>query len=130
MKADGSHEGCIEQINRLFDSRLYGFPCGKALDVAKELGCKLNDKNISVDEENRIRIDDRELSKAVQEKFQAGNSCIYNKHYCFIGFDSSLYILCIYIEKFLRRSLDAPCFDYICIFYYDADVHLSAYGGI
>ena len=68
MKADGSHEGCIEQINRLFDSRLYGFPCGKALDVAEELGCKLNDKNISVDEENRIRIDDRELSKAVQTK--------------------------------------------------------------
>ena len=68
MKADGSHEGCIEQINRLFDSRLYGLPCGKALEVAEELGCKLNDKNISVDNENRIRIDDRELSKAVQEK--------------------------------------------------------------
>lgn len=68
MKADGSHEGCIEQINRLFDSRLYGFPCGKALEVAEELGCKLNDKNISVDEENRIRIDDRELSKSVQTK--------------------------------------------------------------
>ena len=68
MKADGSHEGCIEQINRLFDSRLYGFPCGKALEVAEELGCKLNDKNISVDNENRIRIDDRELSKAVQTK--------------------------------------------------------------
>ena len=68
MKADGSHEGCIEQINRLFDSRLYGLPCGKALEVAEELGCKLNDKNISVDEENRIRIDDRELSKAVQTK--------------------------------------------------------------
>ena len=68
MKADGSHEGCIEQINRLFDSRLYGIPCGKALEVAEELGCKLNDKNISVDNENRIRIDDRELSKAVQTK--------------------------------------------------------------
>ena len=68
MKADGSHEGCIEQINRLFDSRLYGFPCGKALEVAEELGCKLNDKNISVDNENRIRIDDRELSKSVQTK--------------------------------------------------------------
>lgn len=68
MKADGSHEGCIEQINRLFDSRLYGFPCGKALEIAEELGCKLNDKNISVDNENRIRIDDRELSKAVQTK--------------------------------------------------------------
>lgn len=68
MKADGSHEGCIEQINRLFDSRLYGLPCGKALEVAEELGCKLNNKNISVDNENRIRIDDRELSKAVQTK--------------------------------------------------------------
>ena len=68
MKADGSHEGCIEQINRLFDSRLYGLPCGKALEVAEELGCKLNNKNISVDNENRIRIDDRELSKAVQRK--------------------------------------------------------------
>ena len=68
MKADGSHEGCIEQINRLFDSRLYGIPCGKAETLAQELGCKVDSRNITVDSENRIRIDDRELSKAVQEK--------------------------------------------------------------
>ena len=57
MKEMGNHEGCIEQINRLFDSRLY---------IAEK-----NDKGqtaIPVDSENRIRIDDWELSEEVQKK--------------------------------------------------------------
>jgi enoyl-[acyl-carrier protein] reductase/trans-2-enoyl-CoA reductase (NAD+) len=50
MKDRGSHEGCIEQMNRLFRERLYtGGP-------------------IPVDEAGRIRIDERELDPAVQEK--------------------------------------------------------------
>ncbi|MBQ1198491.1 MAG: trans-2-enoyl-CoA reductase family protein [Spirochaetaceae bacterium] len=57
MKEMGNHEGCIEQINRLFDSRLY---------IAEK-----NDKGqtaIPVDSENRIRIDDWELSEEIQKR--------------------------------------------------------------
>ena len=49
MKEKGTHEGCIEQINRLFDSRLY-----------------TADGVVPVDSENRIRIDDWELDESVQ----------------------------------------------------------------
>lgn len=52
MKDRGSHEGCIEQMNRLFRDRLYtGGP-------------------IPVDEAGRIRLDERELDPAVQERVQ------------------------------------------------------------
>lgn len=57
MKELGNHEGCIEQINRLFDSRLY-------IAQKDEEGRTL----IPVDSENRIRIDDWELSEEVQRK--------------------------------------------------------------
>lgn len=50
MKAQGTHEGCIEQIQRLFEQRLY---TGGA---------------IPTDAEGRIRIDDWELNPAVQAK--------------------------------------------------------------
>ena len=49
MKEKGTHEGCIEQINRLFDSRLY-----------------TADGVIPTDSENRIRIDDWEMDESVQ----------------------------------------------------------------
>ena len=52
MKDMGTHEGCIEQMNRLFRDRLYtGGP-------------------IPVDEMGRIRLDERELDPAVQERVQ------------------------------------------------------------
>lgn len=53
MKQMGTHEGCIEQINRLFAERLY---------------IKSQDGNaaIPVDEEKRIRIDDWEMDPKVQ----------------------------------------------------------------
>lgn len=54
MKEQGSHEGCIEQINRLFWERLYLATDGS--EFAK----------IPVDEENRIRIDDWEMDPQVQ----------------------------------------------------------------
>jgi enoyl-[acyl-carrier protein] reductase / trans-2-enoyl-CoA reductase (NAD+) len=55
MKQQGTHEGCIEQINRLFGERLYiPSPDGKAA--------------IPVDEENRIRIDDWEMDEKVQKE--------------------------------------------------------------
>jgi enoyl-[acyl-carrier protein] reductase/trans-2-enoyl-CoA reductase (NAD+) len=50
MKAEGIHEGCIEQIQRLFAQRLY---TGKA---------------IPTDEKGRIRIDDWEMREDVQAK--------------------------------------------------------------
>jgi len=50
MKDRGSHEGCIEQMNRLFRERLYtGGP-------------------VPMDDAGRIRLDERELDPAVQEK--------------------------------------------------------------
>lgn len=50
MKEEGIHEGCIEQIQRLFHDRLYtGNP-------------------IPTDEKGRIRIDDWEMRSDVQEK--------------------------------------------------------------
>ena len=50
MKEDGIHEGCIEQIQRLFADRLY------------------KGGEIPVDEKGRIRIDDWEMKADVQAK--------------------------------------------------------------
>lgn len=52
MKANGTHEGCIEQMYRLFASRLY------------------NKSDLQLDEEGRIRIDDKEMAPAVQAKIK------------------------------------------------------------
>ena len=49
MKEKGIHEGCIEQIQRLFAERLYSDEC-------------------HVDDENRIRIDDWEMREDIQSK--------------------------------------------------------------
>ncbi|OCB78611.1 enoyl-ACP reductase FabV [Flavobacterium crassostreae] len=50
MKAEGIHEGCIEQIQRLYADRLF------------------TGKEIPTDEKGRIRIDDWEMRPDVQEK--------------------------------------------------------------
>ncbi|MCV6591021.1 MAG: trans-2-enoyl-CoA reductase family protein [Marinobacterium sp.] len=50
MREMNIHEGCIEQINRLFRDRLYA------------------DEAMSLDDGNRIRLDDWELRDDVQEK--------------------------------------------------------------
>jgi enoyl-[acyl-carrier protein] reductase / trans-2-enoyl-CoA reductase (NAD+) len=49
MKEQNLHEGCIEQMYRLFDARLYA-------------------GEIPVDEEGRIRVDDWEMRESVQEQ--------------------------------------------------------------
>lgn len=49
MKAKGTHEGCIEQMERLFAERLY-----------------TADKKVAVDAEGRIRMDDWEMDAEVQ----------------------------------------------------------------
>ncbi len=53
MKAEGIHEGCIEQIQRLFQNRLYS---GQA---------------VPTDAKGRIRIDDWEMRDDVQERVAA-----------------------------------------------------------
>ena len=53
MKQKGTHEGCIEQINRLFAERLY---------IKNDDGTAA----IPVDDEGRIRIDDLEMASDVQ----------------------------------------------------------------
>lgn len=50
MKAEGIHEGCIEQIQRLYADRLY------------------KNNEIPVDDKGRIRIDDWEMREDVQEQ--------------------------------------------------------------
>jgi enoyl-[acyl-carrier protein] reductase/trans-2-enoyl-CoA reductase (NAD+) len=50
MKAKGTHEGCIEQIQRLYSERLY------------------TGATIPTDEKGRIRIDDLEMDAAVQDQ--------------------------------------------------------------
>jgi enoyl-[acyl-carrier protein] reductase/trans-2-enoyl-CoA reductase (NAD+) len=49
MKEEGIHEGCIEQIERLFNARLYA-------------------ENLVLDEAGRIRIDDWEMRDDIQAK--------------------------------------------------------------
>ncbi|MGS0728872.1 bifunctional NADH-specific enoyl-ACP reductase/trans-2-enoyl-CoA reductase, partial [Shewanella sp. 0m-11] len=51
MRAEGLHEGCIEQINRMFSERLYKAD-GTAADV---------------DDSNRLRLDDWELREEIQQ---------------------------------------------------------------
>ena len=50
MKAEGIHEGCIEQMQRLYSERLY------------------NGSAVPTDDKGRIRIDDWEMRADVQEK--------------------------------------------------------------
>lgn len=50
MKAKGLHEGCIEQMQRLFQDRLY------------------NGEEVPTDDKNRIRVDDWEMRDDVQEE--------------------------------------------------------------
>ena len=52
MKAKGTHEGCIEQMYRLFKDFLY------------------NPAGIKLDDEGRIRIDDLEMQPDIQQKIE------------------------------------------------------------
>ena len=52
MKAEGIHEGCIEQIQRLFEKRLY------------------TGKEVQTDDKGRIRIDDWEMRDDIQDRIK------------------------------------------------------------
>lgn len=72
MKAQGSHEGCIEQINRLFAERLY---------LKNENG----NAAVPVDEENRIRIDDWEMDPKVQAEVDKIMPQVTAENICQLG---------------------------------------------
>jgi enoyl-[acyl-carrier protein] reductase/trans-2-enoyl-CoA reductase (NAD+) len=52
MKSEGVHEGCIEQIQRLFEQRLY------------------TGKEVITDDKGRIRIDDWEMREDIQDRIK------------------------------------------------------------
>jgi enoyl-[acyl-carrier protein] reductase/trans-2-enoyl-CoA reductase (NAD+) len=53
MKAEGVHEGCIEQIQRLFSQRLY------------------TGASVPIDDKGRIRIDDWEMRTDIQDRIKS-----------------------------------------------------------
>ena len=78
MAEKGTHEGCIEQTCRLFKDHLFG------------------ESEISVDEEQRIRLDDWEMDPDVQQKI------IEIWPYVNTGNLSELTDFDIYQEEFLK----------------------------
>ena len=72
MKAKGLHEGCIEQMERLFAERLYTGVDGAMADIP-------------VDSENRIRLDDWELREDVQAEAEKAMAAVTEENlreYC------------------------------------------------
>ena len=61
MKDAGTHEGCIEQTTRLYDTQLYG------------------DEELRLDEQGRIRMDELELAQGIQS-FVADNWADVSDH--------------------------------------------------
>ena len=67
MKEQGSHEGCIEQMERLFAERLY---TGSA---------------VPTDENHLIRIDDWEMDPKVQEEVKKRMATITQENFAQVG---------------------------------------------
>ena len=66
MKAKGIHEGCIEQIERLFRDRLYG-------------------NDLQLDESGRIRIDDWEMREDIQAAVAKSWESVSNENFSELG---------------------------------------------
>lgn len=94
MKQKGTHEGCIEQMERLFAERLYTGADNQAGDIP-------------TDSENRIRIDDLEMQKDVQEQVLKIMSTVNNdnlKEVCDLaGYKHDFYAI---------NGFDIPGIDY------------------
>ena len=67
MKAKGTHEGCIEQLERLFAERLY-------------TGADSAAGTVPVDSENRIRVDDLEMKDDVQAEVNKLMASVSNEN--------------------------------------------------
>ena len=72
MKEKGTHEGCIEQMERLFAERLY-------------TGADNSAETIPVDGEHRIRIDDWELEPDVQKEVEKRMAAVTNENLAELG---------------------------------------------
>ena len=87
MKAKGTHEGCIEQIQRLFEKQMYN---GNALDF---------------DENGRVRIDDWEMApdvqKAVFDAWPQVTTETFDAHADFAGYQSD------FMKNFGFETLDS-----------------------
>jgi enoyl-[acyl-carrier protein] reductase/trans-2-enoyl-CoA reductase (NAD+) len=102
MKEQGIHEGCIEQIVRLYRDRLYSTE--GAADPTK----------VPVDSEGRIRIDDLEMRDDIQ-KLTADQMNAATQENLFTQAD---------VEGFKHDFLEAHGFDVAGVDY-DADVDPS-----
>ena len=72
MKEKGTHEGCIEQMERLFAERLY-------------TGADNSAGAVPVDSEHRIRIDDWELEPDVQKEVEKRMAAVTNENLAELG---------------------------------------------
>jgi enoyl-[acyl-carrier protein] reductase/trans-2-enoyl-CoA reductase (NAD+) len=72
MKEKGTHEGCIEQMERLFAERLF-------------TGGNSAAGNVPVDSEGRIRIDDLELTDDVQNEVNKRMATITEENLSTVG---------------------------------------------
>ena len=72
MKEKGTHEGCIEQMERLFAERLYTSADNSA-------------GTVPVDSEHRIRIDDWELEPDVQKEVEKRMAAVTNENLAELG---------------------------------------------
>lgn len=100
MKAKGLHEGCVEQISRLFSERLYA---GGSVTAAPE-----------TDGQGRIRLDDYEMDADVQTEVMRRMAALVE------GGPSGLLDMAGYRQDFMRvHGFDVPGVDY------SADVELS-----
>ena len=72
MKEKGTHEGCIEQMERLFAERLY-------------TGADNSAGTVPVDSERRIRIDDWELEPDVQKEVEKRMADVTNENLAELG---------------------------------------------
>ncbi len=72
MKEKGTHEGCIEQMERLFAERLF-------------TGANSAAGKVPVDSEGRIRIDDRELTDDVQNEVNKRMATITEANLATVG---------------------------------------------
>lgn len=102
MKEKGLHEGCIEQLVRLYKERLY---TGEGA---------LNANKVPTDQERRIRIDDWEMREDVQKETKARMEAIT---------EENLFTLAD-VEGFKHDFLEAHGFDVAGVDY-EADVDPS-----
>lgn len=104
MKKKGTHEGCIEQMERLFAERLY-------------TGENSTAGNVPVDEENRIRVDDWEMQDDVQAEVNKLMAQVNNENIAEIcdleGYKHDFYATNGFDVAGVDYSVDVPRMDQI-----------------